>query len=94
MVQNGVLIRIGEGKNTRYLQWRDEVPKIKAKANSDEYEKLVEPWKTVEVLYIDDLFKTGKGKDEQEEQKPTAADINVAFEIINFSLQIINLFFQ
>ena len=75
---------VGEGKNTRYLQWRDEVPKIKAKANSDEYEKLIEPWKTVEVLYIDDLFKTGKGKDEQEEQKPTAADINVAFEIINY----------
>ena len=38
---------VGEGRNTRYLQWRDEIPKIKAKANSDEYDKLIEPWKIV-----------------------------------------------
>ena len=69
---------IGENKNTRYLPWRDVVPKIKAKANSDEYEELLKPWKTVEVLYIDDLFKTAQG------QKPTTADINIAYEILNY----------
>ena len=69
---------VGEGKNTRYLQWRDEAPKIKAKANSEEYEELLKPWKTVEVLYIDDLFKTEQGKN------PTTADVNIAFEILNY----------
>lgn len=69
---------VGEGRNTRYLQWRDEIPKIKAKANSDEYEELLKPWKTVDVLYIDDLFKTEQGKN------PTTADVNIAFEILNY----------
>ena len=69
---------VGEGRNTRYFQWRDEVPKIKAKANSEEYEELLKPWKTVEVLYIDDLFKTEQGKN------PTTADVNIAFEILNY----------
>lgn len=66
------------GKPARYMQWRDEIGKIKANANSDEYEGLIEPWKRTEVLYIDDLFKTEKDK------RPTTADINVAFEILNY----------
>lgn len=65
------------GKEARYMQWRDDVVKIKANANSDEYSKLIEPFKCVEVLYIDDMFKTEAGK------APTTADINIAFEIIN-----------
>lgn len=65
------------GKPVRYMQWRDDVVKIKANANSDEYSKLIEPFKNIEVLYIDDMFKTKKG------ELPTAADVNVAFEIIN-----------
>lgn len=69
---------VGVGKNTRYLQWKDETPKIKARASKEEYEKLVEPYKTVEVLYIDDLFKVKKG------QPVTAADVNIAFEILNY----------
>lgn len=76
---------VGEGKVTRYLQWRDEVPKIKAKANTDEYEEMLTPWKTVEVLYIDDFFKTGQG------QRPTTADVNIAFEILNYRYQNSNL---
>ena len=44
--------------------------------------KLIEYYKDVDVLYIDDLFKTGKAYGE-EVQKPTAGDINLAFEIIN-----------
>ena len=69
---------VGEGKNTQYFQWKDETPKIKARANKEEYEELVEPYKTVEVLYIDDLFKVKKG------QPVTAADVNIAFEILNY----------
>ena len=34
-------------------------------------------------MYIDDLFKTGKA-DDNTVQKPTGADINAAFEIINY----------
>lgn len=72
---------VGEGKSTRYMQWREEVPKIKSKANTDECDEIIKPWKTVEVLYIDDLFKTEQG------QKPTTADVNVAFEILNYRCQ-------
>lgn len=42
----------------------------------------MDTYKRVEVLYIDDLFKTGRDKDNNP-QRPTAADINAAFEIIN-----------
>lgn len=66
-----------QGKEARYMQWRDDITRIKLNANTPEYSALVEPFKTVEVLYIDDLFKTEQGK------SPTTADINIAFEIIN-----------
>lgn len=69
---------LNQGKEARYMQWRDDVVKIKSNANTDEYNTLIEPFKRVEVLYIDDLFKTEKGK------TPTTADINIAFEIFNY----------
>lgn len=68
---------LNQGRAARYMQWRDDIVKIKSNANTDEYSKLVEPYKNSEVLYVDDLFKTEKGK------SPTAADVNVAFEILN-----------
>lgn len=72
------------GKRVRYMLWRDDIVKIKgAVTDSEEYSKLIEQFKRVPVLYIDDLFKTGKAIDNTV-QKPTAADINVAFEIINY----------
>lgn len=72
------------GKKVIYMLWRDEIVKLKAMVNdSDEYRDLIDKYKTAEVLYIDDLFKTGKDKDNSV-QKPTAADVNVAFEIINY----------
>lgn len=61
-----------------YLLWRDFSVRAKAVVNEDEeYQRLVAPAKRISVLYIDDLFKTGKG------QEPTAGDINLAFEILN-----------
>lgn len=73
-----------EGKRVIYMLWRDEIVKLKAMVNeSDEYRDLIDKYKTAEVLYIDDLFKTGKDKDNMV-QRPTAADVNVAFEIINY----------
>lgn len=69
---------LNQGKEARYMQWRDDVVKIKANANTDDYNRLIEPFKNVQVLYVDDLFKTEKGK------MPTTADINIAFEIFNY----------
>jgi DNA replication protein DnaC len=72
------------GKRVRYMLWRDDIVKIKgAVTESEEYSKMIDEFKRVDVLYIDDLFKTGKDM-YNTVQKPTAADVNVAFEIINF----------
>lgn len=72
------------GKKVLYMLWRDEIVKLKASVNDAEaYSALIDKYKTADVLYIDDLFKTGKTADQQN-QKPTAADINAAFEIINY----------
>lgn len=68
----------------RYMLWRDESVKIKALVNDDaEYYRLVNPLKTVDVLYIDDLFKT-QGDDRGGKKPPTQGDVNLAFEIINY----------
>ena len=72
------------GKSVKYMLWRDDIVKIKgAVTDSVEYSKLIDEFKRVDVLYIDDLFKTGKSAGNTF-QKPTGADINVAFEIINY----------
>jgi DNA replication protein DnaC len=75
------------GKRVVYMLWRDEIVKIKEAAkgseDSGELRDLLDKYKTAEVLYIDDLFKTGRAADNTI-PKPTAADINYAFEIINY----------
>ena len=69
---------IALGHSTRYMLWRDEIVKIKANVTDDAaYQRLIDPLKTVKCLYIDDFLKTEKNK------APSAADINVAFEIFN-----------
>lgn len=69
-----------KGKQARYMMWVDESGKLKqAKANSpDEYQTLVRELKDAEVLYVDDFLKVGKN------ETPTTADINLAFEILNY----------
>lgn len=72
------------GKSVIYMLWRDEIVKIKGAATeSSEVSKMLDRYKKADVLYIDDLFKTGKAADNTI-QKPTVADINYAFEIINY----------
>ena len=72
------------GKSVKYMLWRDDIVKIKGCANdAQSYSKLIDEYKRVEVLYIDDLFKTGKGPDGNKQQ-PTGADVNAAFEILNY----------
>lgn len=66
------------GYDTLYSVWRDTATRAKAVVNDPyAYESIVNPLKTVPVLYIDDFYKTGKG------QEPTTADVNLAFEILN-----------
>lgn len=67
-----------KGFEVRYMLWREMGTQIKASmTDAEEYQRLVEPLKRARVLYIDDLFKTGRG------QSPTTADVNLAFEILN-----------
>lgn len=72
----GDLLR--KGLEVRYLLWRDFATQAKSLLTEDEeYRELITPFKAVPVLYLDDLFKTGKG------QEPTVGDCNLAFELIN-----------
>lgn len=65
-----------QGYPARYMLWRDASVKIKAVVNKpEEYAALVEPLKTIDILYIDDFLKSNA--------EPTSADFNLAFEILN-----------
>lgn len=72
-----------QGKSARYMLWRDEVVQLKASVTDDwQYAKLINPLKSVDVLYIDDFLKTPRNKDGKA-NPPTAGDLNVAFELLN-----------
>lgn len=72
------------GQAVKYMLWRDDVVKLKnAVTDYEEYSAMIRQYKDVDVLYIDDLFKTGKAADGQK-QAPTSADVNAAFEILNY----------
>ena len=61
----------------------EEIAQLKAVSrDSDKREQLMQELKTAQILYIDDLFKTGKSYDGSE--APSGADVNIAFEIINY----------
>jgi len=67
-----------QGNEALYMLWRDEIMKLKANVmEGNEYFQAMEAFKTKPVLYIDDLFKSERGK------PPTTSDINIAFEILN-----------
>lgn len=67
-----------KGLETRYMLWRDVSVKAKALVNDyDRYEELLQPLIESPVLYIDDFFKAGKGKE------PTEADVSFAFQLLN-----------
>ena len=72
-----------EGKRVQYMLWRDDVVRLKQLVNDPEYGQVIDRYKNADVLYIDDLFKTGNVSNTTV-QKPTDADVNIAFEIINF----------
>jgi DNA replication protein DnaC len=67
-----------QGHEAKYMLWRDEIVPLKAKVMDEDYAFEMRKYKKVKVLYIDDFFKTESGK------LPTTAEINIAFEILNF----------
>lgn len=72
------------GMGVLYMKWREDAVKLKGLSKDPEQrQSIIDSFKRAEVLYIDDLFKNGKNPDGSE-QRPTSADINIAFEIINF----------
>lgn len=69
---------IKQGKDCRYMLWRDDAVKLKQLVNDyTEYQQVIQDFKQANVLYIDDLFKSQNGAE------PTKADINLAFELLN-----------
>ena len=63
-----------KGKAVRYMRWRDDSIMLKAlTTEGEEYQRIIQPFKSVPVLYIDDFLKGGH----------TEADIRLAFEILN-----------
>jgi DNA replication protein DnaC len=71
---------IKAGKELKYMLWSEEAKRLKSLVNDSSYQELISPYKDIEVLYIDDFLKVKNG------EEPTAADINLAFEIINHRL--------
>lgn len=62
------------GVPARYMQWRSDVPPIKAVVNDEErYRRAMEPLKRVKALYIDDFLKGSL----------SGGDLNIAFELLN-----------
>ena len=72
------------GDMLQYMLWVDDAAKLKGIVNDGaEYVREVDRFKKAQFLYIDDLFKVQNDQG-QNRQKPTPADVRLAFEIINY----------
>lgn len=70
--------KIRQGMSARYLVWRDDSPILKSMVNDPQYATLMNDYKQIDCLYIDDLFKTS------EHGVITDADVKLAFELIDY----------
>lgn len=73
------------GYDVQYMPWRTDTAMLKELSMTGEgakREKYMDKLREVTVLFIDDFFKTGQQTDGS--KKPTVADINIAFDIINY----------
>lgn len=74
--------RLLAGDEVRYMPWREKISEIKGMSLDNERRaEILNGYKKAQILYIDDLYKTGKAADGS--SNPTGADIGIAFEIIN-----------
>ena len=69
------------GEEVRYMPWRQDARELKAMESNSQVEAL-KKLQTAPILFIDDLFKAGRSTDGS--CNPTAADVNLAFDIINY----------
>lgn len=75
---------LSAGVAVRYMLWPEESRRIKAAVtDAAEFDRLIQPFKAVPVLYIDDLFKTKRNDQRGILEAVTPADVRVAFEIID-----------
>lgn len=75
--------RLLQGDEVRYLPWREKLSELKSLGiDSQRRQELIHGYETAQILYIDDLYKTGKSADGS--TKPTQADVNLAFELVNY----------
>lgn len=74
---------IKRGKSVQYMLWMDDSRRIKSSSFDGEQLEFIEQFKKADVLYIDDLFKGGNDANNNP-LPPTAADIKIAMEIINY----------
>lgn len=69
---------IKAGYDCAYMLWVDDAIKLKSVKNDfEKYQPMINRFKNVDVLYIDDFLKTQDGT------TPTFADVQLAFELLN-----------
>lgn len=71
------------GRAVVYMSWLEDAATLKANKNEEGYGEMIDRYKTAEILYIDDLFKTSTASDGVM-TPPSNADVRLAFEIINY----------
>ena len=75
--------RLLEGDEVKYAPWRETAAQLKGLSlESEKRLKIMNDLQTVHILFMDDLFKVGKSSDGS--TNPTAADVSIAFEILNY----------
>lgn len=69
-------------KRVRYMLWTEDSRRLKASImEMEEFDRLSYPLIATDVLYIDDLFKTQRGRDA--DGKITTAEVRTAFELLD-----------
>ena len=72
---------IRKGYDVRYLMWAETAKHLKAMVNDYRaYTDLINGYKRIPVLYIDDFLKVRQGAE------PSDGDLNLAFELVNARL--------
>ena len=72
-----------QGKALRAVLWRDEAARLKELQCSPGYTSELDRLRHAPVLYLDDFLKT-QGTDRGARRAPTAGDVNLAYEILEY----------